>query len=355
MRRPVVRAELIFTSHYDRSRPLFFQPNYLTVRTGDGVKGVWVEPVPSQIVGELKEWAQFAGVQCVRIPGYWISDDKTDHNWQSRRVLYYLHGGGYAAGSAHPSDICSNIPRAIMQHSDAITRAFCLEYRLTKSPRDQDPHPFPAALLDVIAGYIYLVRHVHISPSDIVVAGDSAGANLALALTRYLLENQSRNDVDLPSPPSALILCSPWVDYSGSDIKDGGSPITNRDLDVIETAGTTILRLIDNYVGPHGLHAARSNRYLSPAAQTPEMKSISFHGFPRTLIAVGGFETMRDQSRVLYERMARDLGKAVHYYEMEEAVHDLLIFSWYHEPDRVKLLRAIASWISYESGDKMPF
>lgn len=313
------------------------------------MQGVWVEPVPDQIVGELKTWARLAGVECAQIPGYWMSDDDADLNPSSRKVLYSLHGGGYAAGSAHPSDICSSIPRDILKFSPAICRAFCVEYRLTKSPENQDPCPFPAALLDVIAGYNYLVRQACISPSDIIVVGDSAGANLALALTRYLLENQARPDLDLPSPPSALILCSPWVDYSGSDIKANGSTVTNRDLDIIDTAGPTILRLGSNYLGPHGVHGARTNRYISPAAQTPEMKSISFDGFPRTFIAVGGFETMKDQAWVLYQRMARDLGKAVTYYEIEEAVHDLLILWWYHEPDRVKLLQAVASWLSQKS------
>ena len=56
--------------------PLFFQPNHLILRTNGKVKGVWIEPVAAQIVGELKEWAQSAGVECVRIPGYWINREE---------------------------------------------------------------------------------------------------------------------------------------------------------------------------------------------------------------------------------------------------------------------------------------
>ena len=254
------------------------------------------------------------------------------------------------AQSGHPSDLTCTVPRSIMQSSRSVSRIFRLEYRLTGlSKAKSPPNPFPAALLDAIAGYNYLVHHAHVPPSDIVVLGDSAGGNLALALVRYLVENWGNKEVGIPPPPGALVLCSPWCDMSGSDVKDGGSPLLNKDLDVLQSASPILLRCADNYLGPQGPGATRSNRYISPAAQTLEMKTISFKGFPPTFITAGEFETLRDQIRVLYRRMERDIGKDVEYYEMEEGIHDPLVFPWYHRPHQVDLVRTAAAWIDSRS------
>ena len=48
-----------------------------------------------------------------------------------------------------------------------------------------------AALIDALAGYNYLVNTVGFHPTRIILEGDSAGGNLALALTRYLLEHRN--------------------------------------------------------------------------------------------------------------------------------------------------------------------
>ena len=110
------------------------------------------------------------------------------------KVLYVLHGGGYHTQSAHPSDIVANIPFGILRYAKTISRALCLEYRLTSNPHSKPINPFPAALIDAVAGYNYLVNVLGFEPANIIIEGDSAGANLALALTRYLVENYGQAD-----------------------------------------------------------------------------------------------------------------------------------------------------------------
>ncbi|KAJ9091609.1 hypothetical protein QFC21_007149 [Naganishia friedmannii] len=51
---------------------------------------------------------------------------------------------------------------------------------------------FPACLLDALAGYLFLTRDLGFEPSNIILMGDSAGGNLALALARYLGELAER-------------------------------------------------------------------------------------------------------------------------------------------------------------------
>jgi acetyl esterase/lipase len=100
------------------------------------------------------------------------------------------------------------------------------------------------------------------------------------------------------------------------------------------------------FVGPHGLGAGTSNRYISPASKS---LTTSFSGFPRTLIFAGGAEMLYDSIVTLKNRMAADMGEGdgegqVTYHEVPEAVHDYLALPWF-EPERTETLQAIGKWL----------
>jgi acetyl esterase/lipase len=110
---------------------------------------------------------------------------------------------------------------------------FSIEYRLSKHiPGDELSYPFPAALSDALAGYVYLTGTVGFSPENIIIEGDSAGGNLALALMRYLVENAGLI-TGLPPPPMALLLLSPWVDPSDTAVTPGSRANANKASDYI--------------------------------------------------------------------------------------------------------------------------
>ena len=46
-------------------------PDYTKLETDvrNGIEGIWIAPAPELIHGELKKWADAAGVPSVRIPG----------------------------------------------------------------------------------------------------------------------------------------------------------------------------------------------------------------------------------------------------------------------------------------------
>ncbi|KAF8624842.1 hypothetical protein AX15_005723 [Amanita polypyramis BW_CC] len=165
--------------------------------------------------------ADAASVAPIRIPGYWMRKNGSDLKVASlpvpgEKLVYHFHGGGYTRLSAHPSAVTANISRELLKHADQVHRTFSIEYRLSSTTPFHVANPFSAALIDALAGYDYLVNAVRFSPIDIIVVGDSAGGNLAHALTRYLVENQKFSTVGIPAPPAGLVLVSPWCDMSDS-------------------------------------------------------------------------------------------------------------------------------------------
>lgn len=342
---------------FPRVETIFPVASHLAITPGAGVNGVWVEPVPKLVTGDLQTWSHVASVQPIRIPGYWLHKSGSTISvgappMPGEKVFLILHGGGYTRLSAHPSDPISIIPRALLDYCGAVHRAFSLEYRLSIGPPTSKipANPFPAALLDALAGYHYLVNVVGFSPSDIIVEGDSAGGNLALALTRYLVEYRDIPDTPLPAPPGALILSSPWVDLGTSHNNPTGSCYACVPSDILGPPDNEETKYCKSaFVGPHGLGAAEVNRYISPASMNPAM-NISFKGFPRTFIIAGGAEVLYDQITTLKHRMEEDLRddkgpKAVTFYEGKDSIHDYLGMSW-HEPERRDTMRSIAQWVS---------
>ncbi|KAF8070528.1 Alpha/Beta hydrolase protein [Lyophyllum atratum] len=352
----VKRAVLVKLIRYwmhisDKSGPIITLPNHLAITAGANVNGIWVEPSPQLVTGKLQTWMHATSVAPVRVPGYWLHKKSSTIEVAAaprpgEKVLYNLHGGAYIRLSAHPSDVTASIPLGIIEHVDSIHRSFSIEYRLSSSKPFEVVNPFPAALLDALAGYNYLVNDVGFAPADIILAGDSAGANLAHALTRYLVEyrESESSSFSLPAPPGGLILLSPWADLGMSHERPTGSCHRFADSDyihVLEGGGGDYAK--DAFLGPLGMGAAARNPYISPASLDPSM-SIDFKGFPRTFIVAGGAEVLYDQIVTLKDRMVKDLADQVTYFEVKDGVHDYLIFTW-HEPERTETLKAIAKWV----------
>ncbi|KAF9484993.1 alpha/beta-hydrolase [Pholiota conissans] len=336
----------------DQVGPLLSTVDHRAIASGAGANGVWVGAASHLITGKLQTWADIAKVTSVRLPGYWVHKKGTSIKVGSKpqpgeRVIYQLHGGAYIRLSANPKDITASIAKGYVEYIDTVQRVFSIEYRLASSKPYEVAHPFPAQLIDALAGYNYLVNIVGFAPENIIISGDSAGGNLAHALTRYLTEYQGTPDVPLPCPPSALILLSPWVDLSTSHDKiPNGSrldhPTPDGGIDYAKSA----------FCGPHGVGAAETNEYISPASLHPSL-AVDFKKFPRTFIASGGADGLYGSILTLKKRMVADLGEGdgvepgdgrVRYYEAPDAIHDYLVFVW-HEPERSATYKAINKWI----------
>ena len=113
------------------------------------------------------------------------------------RVLLYLHGGAYVAYSPRSHrELAARIARA------AGCVALVADYRLAPE------HPWPAGVDDAVAAYGWARGQ-----GDVVVAGDSAGGGLALALCQRLR-------TDGTPQPRAVALLSPWTDLTMTVVAD---------------------------------------------------------------------------------------------------------------------------------------
>ncbi|EED81345.1 hypothetical protein POSPLDRAFT_88000 [Postia placenta Mad-698-R] len=276
-----------------RAGPITKEPDHRAIPDASGVKSVWLEPTPQLLVGDVARWAEQADVRPISIPGYWYDKDGCDTPIgappeEGEKVVLYLHGSAFIALSAHPHNLTGACIPTVLRHAPA-KRGLAVEYRLTDPA--SNANPFPAALIDCIAGYHYLIDIVDFAPENIILLGDSAGGNLALALARYIIDNITELSTRMklpPTPPSySMVLLSPWCDLGTSH----------------ETPGSSALNFWYDSMPDLHCHA-------------------SFKGFPRTFVAVGTAERFMDMSHTLAQKMKRDLGDAkVVYREAQDAVH----------------------------------
>lgn len=184
-----------------------------------------------------------------------------------RGTIYYCHGGGYIVGS----------PMAYRRFASRLAAATgydvaLIDYRLAPE------HLFPAAPDDAIAGYRALIES-GTNPGQIVIAGDSAGGNLALVTLIRIKE------AGLPLPAGGVLL-SPWTDLTGS----GESVVANDPVDPM-LPGSRIVEAARTYAGDHAL----DHPHVSPLFG-------DLSGLPPLEIHVGSTEILLDDAVRVGER-----------------------------------------------------
>lgn len=203
------------------------------------------------------------------VPGEWV-----EAGVPPGATMLYLHGGGYVGCSAE-------LHRPItVGFAKKGLRVFAPDYRMAPE------HVFPAAVEDAVAVYRALLAQ-GIPSGKIVVAGDSAGGGLALAMLISLRDAGVRL-------PAAAALFSPWTDLAGT----GGSLVTN-DRRCAMFYGANIKPGAAFYLGS----ADPKNPLASPLYG-------DLSGLPPLLIHVGANEVLLDDSTRVAEK-ARAAGVRV--------------------------------------------
>ena len=223
-------------------------------------------------------------------------------------LILYLHGGAYALGSI-------NTHREFVARlaSAAGERCLVLNYRLAPE------HPYPAALEDAIAAFHWLQTQDY-DPSQIIIAGDSSGGGLALAILLAL------RDAGEPLPAGAVCI-SPWTDLAAT----GASIKSKANVERILDPGS-----LEKYAKYYASEQDLTNPLISP-------HYADLSGLPPILIQVGADEILLDDARRCAAR-AQEAGVTVTLEVWDEMFHVFQLVSFL--PEAKEAVEHISEFVS---------
>ena len=199
--------------------------------------------------------------------GEWVSVNRAH---MKKYVILHCHGGGYSTGSSlYARALTSKLAESTSMD------VLCFDYSLAPE------NPYPAALEDGMKAWNYLML-LGYGARDVVLTGDSAGGNLALALT-LRLKQEGR------ILPRGILLMSPWTDLTSS----GKSFQTKAEADPV-LDGAYIDRMVQAYAPGQDL----TKPLISPLFG-------EFEGFPPTYIQVGENEILLSDSIRLHQEFIK--------------------------------------------------
>ncbi|MGE5394350.1 MAG: alpha/beta hydrolase [Candidatus Saccharibacteria bacterium] len=214
------------------------------------------------------------------LPAEWLMPRGAD----SKKVIMYVHGGGYVAGS------CSDHRGFISKFAkNTGVNNLVYEYRLAPE------YPFPAALDDSVKVFKWLLQSGY-QPNNILIAGESAGGGLTLALLLAL------KDRALPMPVAAVAI-SPWADLTCSS----ESYRTKNNVSLAPLNSWLVFS--KHYCGANNA----SNPFISPVFG-------DLKGLPPLLINVGTDDELYDDGEK-FALKAKEAGVAVTFRKGEGQVH----------------------------------
>lgn len=214
-------------------------------------------------------------------------------------VLIWLHGGGFSWGSVEIGDI---LAREIARTSGCLVVS--VEYRLAPE------HPFPAGLEDCCAVARWVLAgpadHVDLADGDLGVAigGESAGGNLAAAVTLQLAEEPGER-LDFQA------LVYPRLSWSPRQVTgDGdGADAMRRQLEIQDW-------IAELYLNGHDREDPRAAPLLAP----------SLAGLPPALLVTAEYDSLRGAAERYAVRLI-EAGVAVEVGPYPGMLHGFLDFS----------------------------
>jgi cation diffusion facilitator CzcD-associated flavoprotein CzcO/acetyl esterase/lipase len=221
-----------------------------------------------------------------------VPTEVVEHDGADRSAaIVYLHGGGFTTLSpVTHRGLAAHLALA------AGCPVYLPRYRLAPE------HPCPAALEDALAAHHALVTSGCL-PGRVALAGDSAGANLIVAMALRLRERGG-------PPPAALGLISPWLDLTLS-----GPSVA------AEAAGDPLLK-------PSWLRLCARRYAGGHALDDPTVSPLfaDLHGLPPVLVQGGANDVLVSDADRFVER-ARAAGVSVEHDRVEGMWHDFQVLA----------------------------
>ena len=233
----------------------------------------------------------------------------TPREQRREELLLFFHGGGWVTG-----DIESYTPACAAMADLTGCRVASVDYRLAPE------HPFPAALEDCYGTARRLLedpRRAGLEDADkIVLMGDSAGGNLAAAVSLLLRESGHRT-------PSRQILLYP-VTHWDHDPETSPFASVRRHGEDYRLTNTEVEDYFDMYVPDP---AQRRSRLVSPLMAT------DLTGQPETLMITAELDLLCDEGEA-YAHALEEAGNRVRLHRVERALHGFITLPRFARPLR---------------------
>ncbi|KAL6717815.1 hypothetical protein ACLMJK_003900 [Lecanora helva] len=187
----------IFALWWKYTSTVEFLPSKTLDPGSDGSRFLVMDPGPLSIYQGIL--TRDPAVRPTTIGGMWYPRPYNHSIDAGKKIAIHFHGGAFVLGGCRPMEGGWGPDMLATKLS-----GFSLmpQYRLARDEHSR----FPAAAQDGMTAYRYLLD-IGVLPRNIVLSGDSAGANLVIMLVRYLMEGNT----GIPLPRAAL-LWSPWLD-----------------------------------------------------------------------------------------------------------------------------------------------
>ncbi|OBI47555.1 esterase [Mycobacterium kyorinense] len=252
-----------------------------------------------------------ATAQLVRAPGVLPADG-------NRRVVLYLHGGAFLTCGVNSH---SRVVNALSRYADS--PVLVVNYRLIPK------HSVGMALDDCMDAYRWL-RLRGYDPEQIVLAGDSAGGYLALALAQRLQDEHEE--------PAALVAISPLLQLA----KEPKQAHPNIKVDAMFPA-----RAFDALIALVAKAAAKNVVNGEPETLYEPLDHVE-PGLPRTLIHVSGSEVLLHDAQLAARRLAA-VGVPTEVRIWPGQIHDFQLAAPVI-PEATRSLRQIGEYIREATG-----
>lgn len=213
----------------------------------------------------------------IAMPDFTMELLKRKEEAREDHIILQLHGGGYIGAMRNAYRTFAGLYNEVSGGMSVLT----IDYRVAPE------HPYPAALEDAVSAFDWLVEQ-GFTEKQIIVAGDSAGGGLALALCMYLKDHGR-------SLPKGIIAMSPWTDLTAS----GPSYDENFEKDPLFGNTRDSLIYSKDYVGTND----PTDPYISPLFG-------DYEGFPPMLLQVGSIEMLLSDSELVAKK-AKEAGVSV--------------------------------------------
>lgn len=246
-------------------------------------------------------------IRKLRIAG--IRAEEIKPKAESTQLIFHIHGGAFFLGSL-------GTHRAFMSELAVHTQMQVLHIDYPLAPEQRYPD-----VGDAIYDVYQMLLDQGTLPKDIIVSGDSCGANLALALL-LRLKSEDRSQL-----PSGLMLMSPFLDLTltSESLRYNQKHDALLSIEALEAG-------IQYYV-PKNID--RSIPELSPLYG-------DFEGLPPTLVQIGSKEILLDDASRFFEK-AKHADVKVSYKLYTGMWHNFQMFSpWFDEAQQA--LRDVAEF-----------